>query len=113
MLLSSVYNQALIRNLRDMLLCYCYSWHEIGTRDIPAIIDYILEKTKLQKIFYMGHSQGTTVFYVMASELPAYNDKIHAMFSLAPIAYSSRMFSPVFQFLSQNIKHLQVCLLIL
>ncbi|XP_031783474.1 lipase 3-like [Nasonia vitripennis] len=80
---------------------WAFSWHEIGLRDLPAMIDHVLKTTGRHKLFYVGHSQGSTIFYVMASELPEYNDKINVMFSLAPVAYCSRMFSPIFQALSR------------
>ncbi|XP_069696794.1 lipase 3-like [Periplaneta americana] len=64
-----------------------FSWHEGGIYDMPATIDYILEKTGKKKIFYVGHSMGTTMFYVMMSQRPEYNDKVAAMVSLAPIAF--------------------------
>lgn len=65
------------------------------------MIDEILKLTGNERIFYVGHSQGTTAFYVMLSERPEYNEKITAMFSLAPVAYCSRMTSPVFQTLGR------------
>uniref|UniRef100_A0A1I8P4Y5 Partial AB-hydrolase lipase domain-containing protein n=1 Tax=Stomoxys calcitrans TaxID=35570 RepID=A0A1I8P4Y5_STOCA len=45
-----------------------FDWHEIGAIDIPTMIDYILEQTGESKIHYAGHSQGTTVYFVMMSE---------------------------------------------
>ncbi|KAG7210308.1 hypothetical protein KM043_011849 [Ampulex compressa] len=80
---------------------WSFSWHEIGIYDLPASIDYILKETGRKKIFYAGHSQGTTSFFVMASQLPSYEDKIEAMFALAPVAYCSRMVSPPFQFFAR------------
>ncbi|XP_032677319.1 lipase 3-like [Odontomachus brunneus] len=80
-----------------------FSWHEIGTIDLPAMIDYILKTTGREKLFYLGHSQGTTSFFVMSTQLPEYQDKIHAMFAMAPVAYSSRMTSPIFQLLARFI----------
>lgn len=77
-----------------------FSWHEIGAIDLPTMIDYVLEQTGVEKVQYIGHSQGTTAFYVMASTRPEYNDKIRAQFSLAPIAYMSHMTSPLFQVLA-------------
>ncbi|XP_066998920.2 lipase 3 [Anabrus simplex] len=71
-----------------------FSWHEMGVYDLPAVIDYILERTGEEKLFYIGHSMGTTMFYVMASEKPEYNNKIRAMFSLAPVAYMSHAGTP-------------------
>lgn len=72
-----------------------FSWHQIATEDLPDMIDYVTAQTKQKKIFYIGHSQGTCIFYVMCSERPEYNAKFRAMFSLAPIAYMGRMTSPL------------------
>jgi len=44
----------------------------------------------------------------MMTELPEYNDKIQAMFSLAPVAYCSNMFSPIIQFMSRIVKPLNL-----
>lgn len=84
------------------------SWHELGTHDLPSMIDFILAKTGQKKLYYMGHSQGTTMFFVMASELPDYNDKIQAMFALAPISFSSHMLAPVCQVLAKLTDQLHV-----
>uniref|UniRef100_U5ERJ2 Putative triglyceride lipase-cholesterol esterase n=1 Tax=Corethrella appendiculata TaxID=1370023 RepID=U5ERJ2_9DIPT len=72
-----------------------FSWHEIGFYDLPAKIDYILSKTKQEKLNYIGHSQGTTAFFVMTSTKPEYNSKIQLMQALAPVAYLSNMNSPL------------------
>lgn len=63
-----------------------FSWHEIGVHDIRSMIDHILLKTNQKKLSYVGHSQGTTSFFVLASMLPAYNDKIVDVHLLAPVA---------------------------
>ncbi|XP_078044145.1 lipase 3 [Augochlora pura] len=72
-----------------------FSWHEIGLYDLPATIDHILEQTGYDELYYIGYSQGTTAFYVMASEKPEYNPKIIGMVSLAPIAFLSNQRSPL------------------
>lgn len=72
------------------------------------MIDYILIKTGQKKLYYVGHSQGTTVFYVMASVRPEYNDKIEAMVSLAPISHSGNMYSPVLRFLTNFLTNAEV-----
>ena len=76
------------------------SWHEMGTKDLPAVIDYILQTTGVDQIFYAGHSQGTTSFYVLCSERPEYNSKIRAMFSLAPVAFMSNVKSPLLRMIA-------------
>ncbi|XP_071877191.1 lipase 3 isoform X1 [Bombus fervidus] len=72
-----------------------FSWHEIGYYDLPATIDYILEHTGYAELYYVGYSQGTTAFYVMASEKSEYNRKIKGMISLAPIAFLANHRSPL------------------
>lgn len=77
-----------------------FSWHEIGAIDLPTMIDYVLSETKEKSLIHIGHSQGTTTFYVMTSKLPEYNAKIKAHFSLAPIAYMNHMTSPLMKILA-------------
>jgi pimeloyl-ACP methyl ester carboxylesterase len=67
----------------------------MGTKDLPAVIDFILQTTGSEQIFYAAHSMGTTMFYVLCSELPEYNSKIRGMFGLAPIAFVSNLKSPI------------------
>ncbi|KAJ2951436.1 hypothetical protein O0L34_g13589 [Tuta absoluta] len=77
-----------------------FSWDEIGRYDLPATIDLVLKETGKSKLIYVGFSQGTTSFYVMASERPKYAEKISLMISLAPAAWISNMKSPILRFLS-------------
>lgn len=55
---------------------WSFSWHEIGVLDLPAMIDYVLAETEQTKLQYIGHSQGTTAFFVMTAQHPEYNHKI-------------------------------------
>nr|CAD7425604.1 unnamed protein product [Timema monikensis] len=77
-----------------------FSMHEMGVYDVPAMIDHILLTTGQGKIFYVGHSMGTTMFYVMASSRPEYNSKIRLMVALAPVVYFSELRFPILQFVS-------------
>lgn len=88
---------------------WTFSWHEIGVIDIPAMIDYVLESTNQTKLFYIGHSQGTTSFFVMCSERPEYNEKIKMMHALAPVAYMNNAISPVLRVSELVPSALQVC----
>ncbi|KAG5307850.1 LIP3 Lipase, partial [Pseudoatta argentina] len=91
-----------------------FSWHEIGYYDLPATIDYILEKTGHSKLYYIGYSQGATTFYVMGSERPEYNDKIKGMISLAPAVFLENQKSLFLKFFAyfQNIFELLLYFLI-
>lgn len=72
-----------------------FSWHEMGIYDLPAAIDYILSITQQEKIYYLGHSQGTTSFFVMMSEKPEYNEKIIKFAAYAPLVYTGFVRSPI------------------
>lgn len=79
-----------------------FSWHEIGSYDLPAMIDYVLNTTEQETLKYIGHSQGTTSFFVMASQRPEYNQKITLMVALSPVAFMSHAQSPLVRLLSPS-----------
>jgi len=72
-----------------------FSWDQNGMFDIPAMIDYILNKTGHQKLHYVGHSMGTTGFFVAMDHRPEYQDKVIMANLLSPIAYTENMLSPL------------------
>ncbi|XP_055545695.1 lipase 1-like [Wyeomyia smithii] len=72
-----------------------FSWHEIGYYDLPTMIDYILDKSKVSKLYYIGHSQGTTTYFAMSCSRPNYNDKIALMIALSPAVVLKRVRSPI------------------
>lgn len=85
-----------------------FSWHEIGYYDMPAMIDYVLKETGKAKIHYIGFSQGTIVFWVMASMRPEYNDKIISMQALAPVGYVGNIRSPLIKAIAPFTNSLEV-----
>ncbi|EDW64196.1 lipase 3 isoform X1 [Drosophila virilis] len=78
-----------------------FTFHEMGVYDIPKTIDYVLNRTGFPQLHYIGHSQGTVVFWIMGSERPEYMDKIIFMQALAPVAYLKHCKSPVVNFLAE------------
>lgn len=84
---------------------------EIGLIDVPAKIDYILNKTKESSLFYVGHSQGTTVIMMTLSSLPEYNLKIKIAVLLAPCAYMKNFPNPFFKIKIFN-PTVKVCLML-
>jgi len=72
-----------------------FSWDQMGKYDLPAMYDHMLAATGQEKIIHIGHSMGTTAFWVAMNERPEYNDKISAMFALAPVASVDNMKSPL------------------
>ena len=64
-----------------------FTWEEMGTKDTPAVIDYILETTGYDKINYLGHSEGTTQIMAGGSLMPDYyNSKFNVCIFYAPPA---------------------------
>ena len=63
-----------------------FDWEEMGQYDIPASLDYISSLTGIEKIAYIGHSQGTTqMFYGLANWEDYYKEKISIFVALAPV----------------------------
>ncbi|CAG9793143.1 unnamed protein product [Diatraea saccharalis] len=61
-----------------------FSVDQMGYYDAPALVDYILNNTGVQKLNYIGYSQGCATFFIMCSERPEYSNKINVMIGLAP-----------------------------
>ena len=59
----------------------------MGTKDAPAIINFILKTTGAEQITWIGHSQGTTQVMSGASLIPDfYKSKVNLAVLLAPPA---------------------------
>lgn len=60
------------------------SIHELGYYDLAATVDYILHITNQKQLYYVGHSQGGSVFFILNSMRPEYNKRFRLMVALAP-----------------------------
>lgn len=90
-----------------------FSWEEIGARDLPAMIDHALRISGKSRLHYIGHSQGTTAFWSMASLRPEYNAKIISMQAFAPVAYMTNNKNPVFIALAPHADNIEVFLFLI
>nr|GEX24115.1 triacylglycerol lipase 2-like [Tanacetum cinerariifolium] len=70
-----------------------WTWDEIASSDLPAVIAYIFQQTN-QKIHYVGHSLGTLIALASFSEGKQI-DKMKSAALLSPIAYLSHMTTPL------------------
>ncbi|XP_014365343.2 lipase 1 [Papilio machaon] len=61
-----------------------FSTDEMGLYDVPATIDYVLNKTGADQVNYIGFSQGAGAFLIMCSELPDHCGKARSLIALAP-----------------------------
>lgn len=90
-----------LSNCAKVLLTSFFSYHDFGVSDLPAIIDYVLKTTNKKKMPYVGFSEGTTQFFVMASERPEYNAKISQANFWAPVTNMYRITCKPIDFLAQ------------
>lgn len=76
-----------------------FSFHEQGIYDIPAMIEYIKTKnTCKEKIIFMGHSQGTTAFFIGVSEKTEYyQNNVKLFVGFGPIARLTSINSTIFK----------------
>ncbi|XP_055837851.1 lipase 3-like [Episyrphus balteatus] len=72
-----------------------FTWNEMAVVDLPTMLDYVLLKSNQKALHYVGHSQGTTIFFVLMSEMPEYNAKIKTAHMLAPVVYMKNMKSRI------------------
>lgn len=100
------YSQGHIKNLRQKQY-WNFTFEEMGTEDLPALIDHILLITSQKQLSYIGFSQGTTNFLIMCSMRPEYNEKIKTAILLAPVAWISNIKYPFIDILATNINLLQ------
>ncbi|XP_073934916.1 lipase member M isoform X3 [Castor canadensis] len=78
---------------------WAFSYDEMARFDLPAVINFILQKTGQEKIYYVGYSQGTTMGFIAFSTMPELAHKIKMYFALAPIATVKYAKSPGTKFL--------------
>ncbi|XP_032890260.1 putative lysosomal acid lipase/cholesteryl ester hydrolase [Amblyraja radiata] len=72
-----------------------FSFDEMATKDLPAVIDFILKKTDQAQLYYVGHSQGTTIGFIAFSKMPELAKKIKVFFGLAPVTTVKYATSPL------------------
>jgi len=72
-----------------------FTWDQMGEFDVPGAIDYIIQTTGYEKIYYVGHSMGTTMAFAMLATRTEYNDKIETMIALGPVANMNHVESAI------------------
>lgn len=79
----------------------------MGTKDVPAFIDFILEKTGQSKLSYIGHSEGTTQFFIGSSLLPDYyQSKVNLYLAVTPIVRLHHTTDSGLKYLSEDLEDL-------
>ncbi|GMT16549.1 hypothetical protein PFISCL1PPCAC_7846, partial [Pristionchus fissidentatus] len=74
-----------------------FTWEDLAAHEVPSIIDYILKETGRKQLIYVGNSQSGLVAMTLMSTREEYNDKIAALFGLAPAASLSHVKGPMIE----------------
>lgn len=85
-----------------------YSMHEMGTIDLPVMVDYILGVTGQGSLHYVGFSMGGTNFFIMLSSVPEYNGKVSSAYLIAPATYLGNAQSALMHQIASNTVLIQV-----
>nr|XP_055178334.1 lipase member N isoform X3 [Nyctereutes procyonoides] len=78
---------------------WAFSFDEMARYDLPGIIDFIVNKTGQQKLYFIGHSLGTTIGFVAFSSMPELARRIRMNFALGPVVsfkYPTGIFTSFF-----------------
>ncbi|KAL7057513.1 hypothetical protein AAHC03_017182 [Spirometra sp. Aus1] len=84
-----------------------FSWDNMAHNDLPATIEFVLNQTGKDKLFYVGHSQGSQIAFAKFNSDAVLRSKIAAMVALAPVAYLANVKGPI-RFLSAVCKELDL-----
>ena len=65
-----------------------FSWDQMGLYDIPTMLQYVDHVTRAdQGLVYIGHSMGTTAFWVFCNEFPHLSQSlVKLMIGMAPVS---------------------------
>ncbi|XP_002756419.1 lipase member N [Callithrix jacchus] len=86
---------------------WAFSFDEMAKYDLPGIIDFIINKTGQEELFFIGHSLGTTIGFVAFSTMPELAQRIKMNFALGPVIsfkYPTSIFTSFFQLPNSIIK---------
>ncbi|KAK7811500.1 hypothetical protein U0070_008701, partial [Myodes glareolus] len=74
---------------------WAFSFDEMAKYDLPASVNYIINRTGQEQVYYLGHSQGTTIGFIAFSQMPELAKKVKMFFALAPVVFLDFAFSPL------------------
>ncbi|XP_037777859.1 gastric triacylglycerol lipase-like [Penaeus monodon] len=94
----NVYSRRHIRLSPKQPEFWDFSWDEFAKYDMPTMLQYVRKITGVPILDYIGHSMGTTIFFVMMNYHPHINNWIRVMVGMAPVAYMHHKRAPISAF---------------
>lgn len=89
-----------------------YSFQEMGMYDVKAQLTFVLNFAGVNKLTYVGHSQGTSQMFAALSDPKTQafvNSKINVFIALAPVAYVANANSPMVKWLAADTPLIEAC----
>ncbi|NXE47897.1 LIPM Lipase, partial [Casuarius casuarius] len=72
-----------------------FSFHEMAMYDLPAMVDFLLQKIGQQKLYYIGHAQGNSLGFIAFSAMLQLAEEIRLFFGLAPLHTFHQVRGPI------------------
>lgn len=63
--------------------------------DLPAMLNFVLDKTGQPYLYYAGHSQGTMIAFAELSHNQNLAKKVKTLFAMGPVATVGYIESPI------------------
>ncbi|XP_013380109.1 gastric triacylglycerol lipase isoform X2 [Lingula anatina] len=79
---------------------WAFSWDHHASSDLPAMVNFVLNKTGQSQLHYIGHSQGTLMAFAHMSTNPEFAKKLKGFYALGPVATVGHMKSIPLKILS-------------
>ena len=79
--------------------------------DLPLMLTYTVNYTQQERIYYVGHSMGTTTFMIMANLHPEMQKHIKLANFFAPVGYVEHLKGPL-RLLAPIEPEVEVCMLV-
>uniref|UniRef100_A0A8C3Y2E6 Lipase n=1 Tax=Catharus ustulatus TaxID=91951 RepID=A0A8C3Y2E6_CATUS len=72
-----------------------FSFDEMGKYDIPAELNFIMNKTGQKHIYYIGHSEGSAAGFIAFYTYPELAKRVKVFFALGPVTTCQHATSPL------------------
>lgn len=71
-----------------------WSWDELASNDLSAVVQYVYAQSGQQRMHYVGHSLGTLIAFAALSQRQQLG-MLRSVGLLSPIAYLDKVTSPL------------------
>ncbi|KAI5012837.1 hypothetical protein ZWY2020_025103 [Hordeum vulgare] len=72
-----------------------WSWDELASNDLSAMLQYVYDQSAQQKVHYVGHSLGTLIALAALSDQQQHVSMLRSAGLLSPIAFLNKVSSPL------------------